>query len=92
MNVGVRCFSILRDLTGKSVLELKLPENARVGDLLEKLKTAPYERLGNFISTDTGDLKPYVKLVRNGELQTPGGNEELNEGDELQLFVATTGG
>jgi molybdopterin converting factor small subunit len=92
MNIGVRCFSILRDLAGTSVLELELPDNSRLEDLLLKLTTGPYRRLGNFITNERGGLKPYVKLVRNGELQTPVENEQIHEGDEFHLFVATAGG
>lgn len=92
MNVGIRCFSILRDFAGASVLHMDLPDNARIGDLLDKLKEAPYSRLGSFITDDSGELKPYVKLVRNGELQTAGGDEHLHDGDEFHLFVATSGG
>ena len=92
MNIGIRCFSILRDLAGKPVLEMDLPDNARIEDVLSMLKAEPYRRLGNFITDDCGELKPYVKLVRNGELQTPGDSEPVQEGDEFHLFVGTTGG
>ena len=92
MNIGIRCFSILRDLAGGTVLELELPENSRIEDLITKLKTGPYTRLGSFITSENGGLKPYVKLVRNGELQTPDENAAIRDGDEFHLFVATTGG
>jgi len=92
MKAHVRCFSILRDIAGAPVLELELPADATVGSILKILRRQPYQSLGDFISNENGELKPYVKLVRNGELQTPSTGNPVSEGDEFHLFVATSGG
>ena len=81
MQVRVRLFATLKDLTGKAEVELELPPTGRVADLLAEF-FEQYPR--------TKDYKRALLVAVNrdyAEQETP-----LKEGDEIALFPPVSGG
>ncbi len=76
MKVHVRLFAGLRERAGAGEIELSLPEDARVGDALERL------------SSLTGGV-PVVMAVNR---EYAAGDTELHPGDELALIPPVSGG
>jgi molybdopterin synthase catalytic subunit len=76
MKVHVRLFAGLRERAGAEVIELSLPENADVGDALDRL------------SQLTGGLR--VVMAVNQEYAAA--DTELHPGDELALIPPVSGG
>jgi molybdopterin converting factor small subunit len=92
MTVYVRLYSILRDKAGAPQLSLELPEGSRVGDLLQSLRGEGYAALDSFITDESGELKPHVKLVEQGRLRGQDPSAPLEDGQTYDLFVLTSGG
>lgn len=80
MHITVRLFAGLRERAGSERIELELPENAVVGDLLEALADTPVGRLGP---------KQCVVAV-NREYAGP--SQPVHEGDEVALVPPVSGG
>jgi molybdopterin converting factor subunit 1 len=78
--VSVRLFAGLRERAGSDEIELELPDDALVGDLLEALAETPVGRLGP---------KQCVVAV-NREYAGP--SEPIHEGDEVALVPPVSGG
>jgi molybdopterin converting factor subunit 1 len=78
--VSVRLFAGLRERAGSERIELELPDDALVGDLLEALADTPVGRLGP---------KQCVVAI-NREYAGP--SEPIHEGDEVALVPPVSGG
>src|SRR4051794_7103597 len=76
MRVRVRLFAMLRERAGRDVLELELPDGARVADALAAVD-------------DLAGGLPLVMAV-NREYAAP--DDELAAGDELALIPPVSGG
>jgi MoaE-MoaD fusion protein len=76
MRVQIRLFAALRERAGTSVLELELPEGARVSDALKEL---------NWL---TGDLQTVLAVNREYASESL----TLHPGDELALIPPVSGG
>jgi len=79
--VTVRLFAAPREFTGKGVIEVSLPQGARLSDLIDRL-SADYPGLSQYL--------PYSKLAVNHAIAP---NETiLNHGDEVALLPPVGGG
>jgi MoaE-MoaD fusion protein len=76
MRVHVRLFAGLRERAGAEVIELSLPENARVGDALDRLS----------------QLTSGVRVVMAVNQEYAAAETELRPGDELALIPPVSGG
>jgi hypothetical protein len=89
LHITLRLFNILRDITGKSSITLSLPYGAAEDDILLVLKTT-HRELSNFIFSNSGELKPYIKLFRSASTQPS--EKNISDGESFDLFVVTSGG
>ncbi len=76
MLVRVRLFAVLRERAGREVLELELPEGARVGDALERVQ----------------DVAGGLRLVMAVNREYADADAPLAAGDELALIPPVSGG
>lgn len=79
MTVQVLFFGATADITGQRKLKIELPSDAVAGQIFEKL-------LSDFPALSKHRLHYSV----NEQYAT--GNEMLNDGDELAIFTAVSGG
>ena len=80
MRVNVRLFAGLRERAGTDRLEVELPDDARVADVLAAMASTP-----------VGELKPRECVVAvNREYATA--DERVNAGDEVALVPPVSGG
>ena len=76
MLVRVRLFAVLRERAGRDVLELELPDGARVGDALERVQ----------------DVAGGLRLVMAVNREYADADAPLAAGDELALIPPVSGG
>src|SRR5689334_6162276 len=76
MHVRVHLFAVLRQRAGAEAIELELPDDARVGDALARLRTLT-------------DGVPVVMAVNHEYAQS---GDRLRAGDELALIPPVSGG
>lgn len=76
MQVSVRLFAALRERAGAPVIELELPDGARVGDALERLHS----------------LTDGVTVVMAVNREYAGAEQILDPGDEVALIPPVSGG
>ena len=81
ITVTVRLFAAPREFLGKSVIELSLPEGARLSDLIDRL-SAEYPGLSKYL--------PYSKLAVNHAIAPH--ETILKDGDEVALLPPVGGG
>lgn len=92
MMVRLRAFARFREVLGDSTA-VELPGGATMAALLAKLRDGPDEQRV-LLFEETGDLKGYVILMRNGkrvkrdEIETLA----LADGDEIALLPPVAGG
>ena len=79
MSVQVLFFGATADITGQRRFEIELPLDAKAADVFEKL-TLDFPSLA----------KHRLHFSVNQQYAT--GNEILNDGDELAIFTAVSGG
>ncbi|OGL45164.1 MAG: molybdopterin converting factor subunit 1 [Candidatus Schekmanbacteria bacterium RBG_16_38_11] len=81
MKVKVKLFAVVRERMGTGELELELPEDSRLSDLMNRLKKE-YEPIGSFKSSLAISInREYAKK-----------DEFLKEGDEIALIPPVSGG
>lgn len=79
MNIQVLFFGATADITGQRRIDVDLPPNARAADILETV-VAEHPRLGSH------------RLHLSVNQTFANGDELLNDGDELAIFTAVSGG
>ncbi|MBX7055639.1 MAG: MoaD/ThiS family protein [Pyrinomonadaceae bacterium] len=79
MTVQVLFFGATADIAGKRLIEVDLPDDSKASDVLERL-IADHPRLDNH----------RLHLSVNQEFAN--GDKSLNDGDELAIFTAVSGG
>jgi MoaE-MoaD fusion protein len=82
MKVTVRLFAILRERAGRDSLEIELPDEATVGDALERLAAAP--GLAELVDRRS------VRMAVNREFASSAA--PIRPGDELALIPPISGG
>lgn len=93
IDISVRYHNLLRRAAGTESQELSLPKDASVADALDALAAVSRPSLVSLLFTVDGSVVPYLVLFRNQKLVTHDQfGIELEDGDELQLFPAVSGG
>ena len=96
ITVKVKLFATFREMAGgKHEVNVKLPKEATIIDLIEELTKILGEEVKDaLLDFKTGDLKPLNKILVNGcnvellqKLRTP-----LKDGDVVALFPPVGGG
>jgi len=84
MKIRVRFFSILKDITGRDYIELELPGNTRLKDLLDRI----YKEYPDLLKI-SGEEVGVIALVNGnyGKL-----DDILRDGDEVALIPPASGG
>ncbi|WKN30044.1 molybdopterin converting factor subunit 1 [Porifericola rhodea] len=80
MQLNILLFGITKEIVGQQNLKIELPEQARVGQLMEKLKEA-YPRLSQ--------LQSMLVAVNNEYSQQ---EQLLHENDEIAIIPPVSGG
>ena len=93
IDISVRYHNLLRRAAGTDAQELSLPRGSSVADALDALAAISSSALVSLLFTADGSVVPYLVLFRNQKLVTHDQfGIELEDGDELQLFPAVSGG
>ncbi len=88
MKVTVKFVASLRDVVGKSLVEVDLPSGSTLSDLLSLLLES-YPRLSDF-SRIIGGLSESIVVLVNG--REAGEDYELRDGDVVVLLPPASGG
>lgn len=80
MNVNVKFFALGRELIGQGELQLQIPENNSVSNLLDKLKEE-YPRFAQ--------MNSYLVAVN---MEYAGMDTQLKDGDEVAIIPPVSGG
>ena len=93
IDITVRYHNLLRRAAGTGAQELSLPKGSSVADALDALAAVSSSALVSLLYGADGSVVPYLVLFRNQKLVTHDQfGMELDDGDELQLFPAVSGG
>jgi len=93
MNVSVKFFAQLRDLTGKKTkIEFDLDEGATISHLLEELYQD--SKIKKAMLDENGQINSDITILQNGrEIRfLEGMDTTLNSGDEISIFPLVVGG
>lgn len=92
MKVKAMFFAPFREVFDTSEREVELKDAPNVQVLLNILCDSDERR--EKIFDDSGELRPYVTILKNGRsIKTLNGvRTELNEGDEVAMFLPIAGG
>ena len=93
MNVSVKFFAQLRDLTGKKTkMEFDLDEGATISHLLEELYLD--SKIKKHMLDENHQINSDITILRNGrEIKfLEGIHTVLNSGDEISIFPLVVGG
>ena len=96
--IRVKFYGIIRDVVDGPQVELQLPQNSTVNDLLRSLADRYGDKFVERVFNSQGDLKTYVRVFINN--QEVAGNflttRLVTEGESAEALVyvlpATTGG
>ena len=97
MQISVRFFTSLREITNKKEETLKFPEGEKVTvDMILKTLTQRYgKRFVEYIyDTKTGEIRGFLQFLINGKSATTldGLETELEDGDVLAILPPVGGG
>ncbi|MCK5389913.1 MAG: MoaD family protein [Candidatus Thorarchaeota archaeon] len=93
MNVSVKFFAQLRDLTGKKTkIKFDLIEGATISHLLEELYLD--SKIKKHMLDENNQINSDITILRNGrEIKFLEGTDTiLNSGDEISIFPLVVGG
>lgn len=93
MNVSVKFFAQLRDLTGKKTkIEFELDKGATISHLLEELYLD--SKIKKHMLDENHQINSDITILRNGrEIEFLEGMDTiLNSGDEISIFPLVVGG
>jgi len=92
IKVNVRFFANLRDVFDSHEVEIRMEIGGTIRDLLELVGSSNKRRQALF--EQPGQLKPYIKILRNGRNIDflKGMDTQLTDGDILSIFPPLGGG
>ena len=93
MEVTVRFFTVLRELTGYKEIKVELEEKASLQELLSKLSARFGEKFTGYVF-EKGNVKSHLQLLINGEnsKSLKGLKSELREGYVVAILPPVGGG
>lgn len=94
MNVGIRFFAGLREITGTWTTELELPRQADVNELLRALARTYGKRFTEYVYEPSGRVREHLIFLVNGESihSRQGFATDLTNGDILVILPPVGGG
>ncbi len=97
MQVSVRFFTVLREVTGKKEEKLQFPEGIKVTveSVLKSLAESYGKRFANYVyASGTGEVKGFLQFLINGKsaITFKGLETELEDGDVLAIIPPVGGG
>ncbi len=93
MNISVRYHTPLRWARGLANETVTLPTGTRLVAAVKHLAENNTSALRGMLLGPEGEISPHVVVFHNDSLAAAGGNTvTLNDGDELRLFLAVSGG
>ena len=92
INILMELFGTARISTGRRMLELAVPEQAEISDVIEALAEICPELVGKVIMDDRSRLQESYTLNLNGTSFVRDGRLCLKPGDRLLLFSSQAGG
>lgn len=90
IRVKIRYYNLLREAAGRSQEEVALPGPATPRDLLLALVKRHGPGLGRWFLTANGEVSRGLRLFVNGK--PPDRDQILEDGDEIAIFMAISGG
>jgi len=92
MKITLELFGMARHLVGQKVVELELPEGARVADLIASLAERQPELVGTVITDSRrGLIEPSIINI-DGRTAVGDAEYVLREGDPVCLMFVAAGG
>lgn len=92
VSVTVKYLNLVKDVMKKQVDKMTLKEGSTIGDLLGNIKETHGVEISRYLFSSSGKLKPHIRFVRSGSSCQEESESFLSDGDELYMFVATSGG
>lgn len=94
MEVEVKYYAMIRDITKKRSETIELPQGANVKELLQRLIKIYGDKLENYIYNKDGEPRNYLAYMLNGKniLSLNRFKTLLSEGDTLSILPPIGGG
>ena len=94
MNIKVKFFTSLREITGKKIDEIQVPKKITLKELIILLSEKYGKNFKEYIYDKNGEVKGFLSFLLNGKniniLQ--GFNIKLNENDIIAILPPVGGG
>ena len=92
VDIRVELFGSARLLVGKRHVDIAVPEQADISDIVATLSGICPELVGDVIHDDRSQLQPSHTFNLNGTTFLTDDGVELHEGDTLLMFSSQAGG
>lgn len=93
MEVEVRYYTVLREITGKRFERVKMPENSHVSELVQVLMGKYDERFSSYIYDSNQGLRNHVSYMLNGvNINKRRGIDTLLHDKDVFTFLPPVGG
>lgn len=94
MKVTVKFFTSLRELTGKSQEEMRVPSAITVEELFKRLSKKYGQQFTEYVYDEKGNVRSYLQFLINGRSITTlqGFETRLEEGDRVAIIPPVGGG
>jgi molybdopterin synthase sulfur carrier subunit len=94
MQISVRFFTVLREITDKKEETLQLTQDATIANALQTLAQKYGEPFAEYVYDQNGKVKGFLQFFINGQstAATKGIESELHEGDVLAIVPPVGGG
>ncbi len=94
LNVTVRFFTTLREITGKKEDQIQLTRPTTVGALLKQLGKKYGKEYDDYVFDELGDVRGHLQVLVNGQSVTAlrGLRTMLKDGDQVAILPPVGGG
>jgi sulfur-carrier protein len=95
MKITIHTILEIKQALGRRLIEIDLPQDSTVGDLLAYMKKRWGEKLkSRLFNPDDGEVLEHLRIMVNGQTirYLKGMNTLLNEGDEVLIMPLVSGG